>query len=110
METFKVKARVWNPLKLNNMLDVELIVDAGATYTVLPAKVLEGLGVEVLRKVRLRLADNRLIERPLGEVGIEIEKHRASATPAVFGEEKSTFLGLSPWSSWVWRWIPSKKG
>jgi len=91
--TFKIKARVWNPFKLDNVLDVELIVDTGATYTVLPTKMLEKLGVEVLRMARLRLADNRVIERPVGEIGIEIEKHRAGATPVVFGEEDVYLLG-----------------
>lgn len=93
METFKVKAKVWNPSKLDNVLDVELIVDTGATYTVLPAKMLEELGIEVVRTARLRLADNRVIERPLGEIGIEIEKHKAGATPVVFGEEDVYLLG-----------------
>jgi len=93
MGVFSVRARVWNPSKLSDVLDVELIVDAGATYTVLPAKMLEELGVEVVRTARLRLADNRVIERPLGEVGIEIEKRKASATPVVFGEENVCLLG-----------------
>jgi len=91
--TFSVKARVWNSFKLGNVLDVELIVDTGATYAVLPAKMLEELGIEVMRMARLRLADNRVIERPLGEIGIEIEKHKASATPVVFGEEGVYLLG-----------------
>jgi len=88
-----VKAKVWNPSKLGSMLDVELIVDTGATYTVLPAKMLEELGIEVLRTARLRLADNKVIERPLGEIGIVIEKRKASATPVVFGEENVCLLG-----------------
>ncbi|MBC7091569.1 MAG: Retroviral aspartyl protease [Nitrososphaeria archaeon] len=91
--TFKVKAKVWNPSKLSNVLDVELIVDAGATYTVLPAKMLEELDIEVVRTARLRLADNRVIERPLDEIGIEIEKHKAGATPIVFREENVYLLG-----------------
>ena len=93
MGTFKVGAKVWNPSKPSNALNVELVVDTGATYTVLPAKVLEELGVRILRTARLRLADNRVIEKPLGEIGIEIEGHRASATPVVFGEEGVYLLG-----------------
>ena len=93
MGTFRVKAKVWNPSKIGNVLDVELIVDTGATYTVLPAKTLEKLGIEVMRTARLRLADNRVIERPLGEIGIEIEEYKASATPVVFGEEDVYLLG-----------------
>jgi len=90
---FSVRAKIWNPLKPGNVLDIELIVDIGATYTVLPSKILEKLGISVLRTVRLKLADNRVIERPLGEIGIEIEGYRASATPVVFGEENVYLLG-----------------
>jgi len=91
--TFKIRAKVWNPFKSDIVLDVELVVDTGATYTVLPAKILERLGIKVLRMARLRLADNRVVEKPLGEIGIEIEKHRTSATPVVFGEEDIYLLG-----------------
>jgi len=93
MGIFRVKAKVWNPSKIGNVLDVELIVDTGATYTVLPAKTLEKLSIEVMRTARLRLADNRVIERPLGEIGIKIEEYKASATPVVFGEEGVHLLG-----------------
>jgi len=62
-------------------------VDTGATYTVLPSSLLQRLGVAALRRVRLRLTDGRVVERNLGEVGIEIEGYRVSATPVVFGEE-----------------------
>ena len=74
-------------------MEVGLLVDTGATYTVLPASVLGGLGVEAFRTVRLRLADGRVVERPLGEVGIEIEGYSASATPVVFGDEGTYLLG-----------------
>jgi len=93
MGTFSVRAKVWNPLRPSNVLNVEFVVDTGATYTVLPSKTLEKLGISVLRMVRLRLADNRVIEGPLGEIGIEIEGYRVSATPVVFGEENVYLLG-----------------
>ena len=93
MGVFSVRARVWNPFKPDKALDVELIVDTGATYTVLPTDMLEGLDVKPFRTVRLRLDDGRVIERPLGEVGIEIEGFRASATPVVFGDRGINLLG-----------------
>jgi len=43
--------------------------------------------------VKLRLADGRIVERPLGEVGIDIEGYTASATPVVFGDEGVYLLG-----------------
>jgi len=90
---FKVRAHIWNPLDPSRSRDVELLVDTGATYTVIPRDVLEALNIRILRYVRLRLADNRVIERPVGEVGIEIEGYRASATPVVFGYPGVYVLG-----------------
>ena len=93
MGVFRVRARVWNPLDPGRFRDVELLVDTGATYTVMPCDVLEDLGIGVLRRVRLRLADGRVVERPVGEVGIEIEGYRASAAPVVFGDPGVYILG-----------------
>jgi len=93
MGVFKVKAAVWNPAKPGNRTLLELLVDTGATYTVIPASVLKSLNVEPIRSIGLRLADNRVIEKPLGEIGIEIEGYRASATPAIFGDEGIHLLG-----------------
>lgn len=93
MEVFRVKARIWNPLDPSRSRDIELLVDTGATYTIIPRDVLEALNIKVLRYVRLRLADDRVIERPVGEVGIEIEGYRASATPVVFGDPDIYILG-----------------
>ena len=93
MGVFKVKATVWNPAKPGNRTLLELLVDTGATYTVIPTSVLKSLDVEPIRSIGLRLADNRVIEKPLGEIGIEIEGYKASATPAIFGDEGVYLLG-----------------
>jgi clan AA aspartic protease len=93
MGVFTVKVTVWNPRKPEIKIDLELLVDSGATYTVLPANVLKSLEIEPIRSIKLRLADNRVIEKPLGEIGIEIEGYKASATPVVFGEEGIYLLG-----------------
>jgi Predicted aspartyl protease len=93
MGVFKVNAWVWNPSAPEKKVLLELLVDTGATYTVLPESLLKSLGVKPFRVARLRLADNRIVEKSLGEVGIEVEGHRASATPVVFGEEEVYLLG-----------------
>ncbi len=93
MGVFSVKARVWNPADRSRVALVELLVDTGATYTVLPASLLRELGVKPVRMAGLRLADGRVVEKPLGEVGIEIGDRFASATPVVFGEEGVYLLG-----------------
>jgi predicted aspartyl protease len=93
MGVFKVSARVWNVSDSSKLNVVELLVDTGATYTALPASVLNSLKVTPARIARLKLAGGRVVERPVGEVGIEIEGHRASATPVVFGDEGVYLLG-----------------
>jgi predicted aspartyl protease len=93
MGVFKVNAWVWNPSAPEKKVLLELLVDTGATYTVLPKSLLKSLGVKPFRVARLRLADNRILEKSLGEIGIEVEGYRASATPVVFGEEEVYLLG-----------------
>ncbi len=93
MGVFKVHARIWSIGDPSRAVDVELLVDTGATYTVLPASLLKKLGVKPYRSVRLRIADGRVIEKPLGEIGIEINGYRVSATPVVFGDSNVYLLG-----------------
>jgi len=90
---FRIRAVVWNPHEVERRADVELLVDTGSTYTVLPHDLLKSLKVSIMRTVKLRLADNRVVERPLGEVGIEIGGLRATATPVLFGDENIYLLG-----------------
>jgi len=52
--------------------EVRLLVDSGATYTVLRRAVWERLGLSPKREVELILADGRVIKRKLSEVVIEI--------------------------------------
>jgi len=88
-----VKAIIWNPMNPVNKVEVELIVDTGATYTVISTSILNKLGINPTRTVQVMLADNRVIEKSMGEVGIEIEGYRASATPVIFGDEGINLLG-----------------
>ncbi|ADY02477.1 hypothetical protein VMUT_2282 [Vulcanisaeta moutnovskia 768-28] len=78
MGIFSVKARIWNVKEPVRSATVDLLVDTDSTYTMIPGRVLEDLGIKPTRSVRLRLADGRVIERPLGEAGIEVEgsQHR----------------------------------
>ncbi len=92
MGTFKVKAKVWRVGAPESAADLDLVVDTGATYTALPARFLKELGVEPIRKTKLRIADGRLVERNLGEVTLEIQGRR-TVTPVVFGNQETRLLG-----------------
>jgi len=89
----KVKARVWNIRDPSRAAEVELLADTGAIYTVLPSSILRDLGIEPISKRRFRLADNRVIERDVGVIGIQIED-RWTYTPTVFGDEGVYLLGV----------------
>lgn len=93
MGVFNVRARIWNVTEPAKSITVSLLVDTVSTYTVIPSKVLGELGVKPIRVVRLRLADGSVIERALGEVGIEVEGFTASATPVIFCDEGIYLLG-----------------
>ncbi len=64
---------------------VRLLVDSGATYTVLPRKVWRAIGLSPKRSVAFTLADGTTIERKISECHIELREGE-SHTPVVLGE------------------------
>ncbi len=73
---------------------VSALVDADATYSSLPARLLAGLGVAPVDKVKIELADGRVVRRELGNVLIELQG-KTRATPVMFGRKgDATVVGL----------------
>ena len=110
MGTFSVRAVIWNVAEPAKSINVDLLVDTDSTYTVIPGRVLEELGVKPIRAVRLRLTDGRVFERTLCEVGIEVEGFRASATPWSLAMRASTYWARSRLSNSAWRPTPLRGG
>ncbi len=92
MGTFRVKAKVSKVGEPESSVETDMIVDTGATYTTLPASLLRQLGVGPIRKIKLRIASGRIVERNLGEVTVEIQG-RKTTTPVVFGNKEVRLLG-----------------
>jgi predicted aspartyl protease len=63
---------------------VEALVDAGATYTTVPAPLLESLGVMPHVRDAFLLADGRRAERDIGRTWVRVDG-RAELTLVVFG-------------------------
>jgi len=81
------------PLRITDLsgersVEVEALVDTGAFYTALPARILHELGVEPIYRRRLRLADGRLFEADVGEARATINGESVT-TLVAFGEEGS---------------------
>ena len=65
---------------------VRFLVDSGAVYSLVPAKVLAQLGIRPHRKVEFALADGRMISRRVGDAYFE-HMGTGGASPVIFGEE-----------------------
>ena len=63
---------------------IEALVDTGATFTTVPALVIERLGVRPHRRVRLRLANGQVEEASLGTVRAQLDGIEESI-PCIFG-------------------------
>jgi len=85
MGSFRVAVRVF-PLGSPALgRELEMLVDTGATQSIVPRAILEALSVPVERRQSFRLANGEAMYRDGGWVGIEFQDRKA-LTLAVFGE------------------------
>ena len=71
---------------------VEATVDTAATYSVVPASVLERIGVLRRWQSRFELGDGRIVDYDVGLVEAEIDRDRRP-TFCVFGDGSDSLLG-----------------
>ncbi|MDO8751064.1 MAG: aspartyl protease family protein [Dehalococcoidia bacterium] len=83
MGTFSVPLRVLGPTG-QRVIEVEALVDTGATHTLLPREVLIELGVEVVERVAFQLTDERTVEYEVGEARLRLDGRQRTAL-VVFG-------------------------
>ena len=72
MGTFNVQLQVGDSAS-RRFVEVEALVDTGATHTMLPRDVLVTLGVEATERVAFELADERVVEYAVGEARIRLD-------------------------------------
>lgn len=89
MGTFAVQLRVGD-LAGRNFVDVEATVGTGATHTLLPVGLLDQLQMEPEGTRRLEVADDRVVEYPIGYARVQLDGEQSIAL-VVFGPE-----GVSP--------------
>jgi predicted aspartyl protease len=85
MGVFSVRVRAFSLQDPRRSQEVELTVDTGATYPVLPRSLAEGLDAQLLERRTFVLANGDRIERDVGYLGMEFEGRRG-ATLVVLGE------------------------
>lgn len=87
----ELEIEVGNPANPNVTERVEFLIDSGAIYSVVPTKILEGLGIKPLSEQEFRLADGTKIVR---KKGIALFKYRdkIGGADVIFGEEGDSVL------------------
>ena len=88
-----LEIEVGNPAEPEVTQTVDLLIDSGAIYSVVPTPILESLGIKPLAEESFRLADGSKIVRKKGGA---LFRHgeRVGVADVIFGEEgDSTLLG-----------------
>ena len=67
-------------------LEIDALVDTGAIYTMVPARLLRKLGVEPFDTCTVQLADGRLVDYDLGQAVATIDG-RTVTTLVLFGDD-----------------------
>ncbi|MBI4466571.1 MAG: aspartyl protease family protein [Acidobacteria bacterium] len=95
MGVVSAKLGIANPLNPTRGTTVELLVDTGALYSVLPRRVLTELGIEPFERKVFKTADGRQIERAVGEAVFAFNSERG-ISKVVFGDERdASVLGVT---------------
>ncbi|MFQ6122564.1 MAG: aspartyl protease family protein, partial [Dehalococcoidales bacterium] len=85
MGFLKTRVKVANASDPSKYAELELLVDTGATFTLIPNAVFREIGVEADTKFKLRVADGRFIERDGSTVWVEVEG-KGYKVPVIVGE------------------------
>lgn len=85
MGTFSVPVQVGESAA-QRFIEIEALVDTGASDTLLPSNVLAELDIEPIDRFTYSLADDRVVEYDVGEVRVRLEG-RERTVQVVFGPE-----------------------
>lgn len=86
-----LRVEVGNPAKPMRTEEVEFLIDSGAIYSVVPARILKRLGIKPLTTEEFRLADGTTIRRKKG-VALFRYGQRAGGADVIFGERDDSVL------------------
>ncbi|WP_420435410.1 aspartyl protease family protein [Candidatus Poriferisocius sp.] len=90
MGTFTWPIRL-TPMGGGRSLETEAMVDTGATYTTLPRRKLQELGIEPIARRRFLLADGKPVDMEVGQAWIEIDGESV-VTVVAFGADNAPAL------------------
>ena len=76
-------------------VEITALADTGSTYTTIPANTLVQLGVTVEGRRRFELADNSLVEYPVGQVRMQLEGQELVVLAVFAPDDADPLLGVT---------------
>ncbi len=95
MGVFHVKACLSHPRHPHREKTLSLLVDTGATDTILPGAVVNALQVRPIGEEDYELADGRIVSYQVGEVAIELMGKRRTVLVAFGRDGEEALLGAT---------------
>lgn len=104
MGTFSIRATLSHPEHRERQITLDLLVDTGATWSLIPPEAARVLGVEPFETRPVRTADGRRLDLPLAQAWITVEGRSlitpcligSPGVPALLGAVTMEALGLAP--------------
>lgn len=84
-----VKILVCNPFEQERQREMELLIDTGAMTSVIPAQILDELGIKPIKRESFRVFGGGGSDRDVGPVLLKYED-RIAFTQVAFGEKDDT--------------------
>ena len=94
MGTFNATFEIAN-LAGERFVEVNALADTGSMYTIIPANVLVRLGAQIEGRRRFELADNSVVEYPVGQVRMRLEGQELVVLTVFASEEADPLLGVT---------------
>ncbi len=92
MGTFPYRITVRNPVT-GQSAELDALVDTGATFTTIPSRILDRLGVQAVRTADAELADGSITTFPLGYAEVSVDGEPALSLCAFGAEGARALLG-----------------
>jgi clan AA aspartic protease len=94
MSTFTVSLQVGD-LARREFIQVEALVDPGTACSTFPESTLDQIGIERRGYRRFKLADDRIVEYPVGEARIRLQGNELTALVVFAPDDTSPLLGFT---------------
>ena len=92
--TFYIACQVADRFR-ERYIPVDALVDTGSSHTSLPEGLLDELGIEWERMLKCELADNRVVEYPVGETRLRIEGLEGTVPVLFAPDDELPLLGAT---------------